>query len=190
MLAQLPSSLQVEVVRRLADLDQADPHVLEDVEHGLQNWLSDQARHRQRRAQGLAAVSAILDAAPADARRRIMTNLSRADRPLAGKLRANHYRFADLMQFDDAALMAVLRAADPELIVLALAGATVEFVERIRRRLPAEPSRALTKALAHLGPTRLADVEEAQQALADLATEISSEVGPAEAPAHNVAAAA
>jgi flagellar motor switch protein FliG len=33
----------------------------------------------------------------------------------------------------------------------------------------------LTKALTHLGPTRLADVEEAQQALADLATDLETE---------------
>jgi flagellar motor switch protein FliG len=175
LLAQLPASLQVEVVRRLADLDETDPHVLQDVERGLQTWLSQQSSHRQRRANGLATVSAILEAAPRSARRQIMTNLTRVDRPLAGKLQTNRYTFADLIQFDDASLIAVLRAADPELIVLGLAGASVELVDRVSRRLPTEQSRALAKALAHLGPTRLADVEEAQQALADLATDLESE---------------
>jgi flagellar motor switch protein FliG len=175
LLAQLPSGLQVEVVRRLANLDETDPHVLAEVERGLQAWLLEQSHHRRRRANGLAAVSAILDAAPSDARRQIMTNLTRVDRPLAGKLRTNHYSFADLMRFDDESLIAVLRAADPELIVLALAGASAELVERVTRRLPVEQSRALNKALVHLGPTRLADVEDAQQALADLATDLESE---------------
>ncbi|HEV2969624.1 MAG TPA: FliG C-terminal domain-containing protein [Pirellulales bacterium] len=175
LLAQLPSSVQVEVVRRLANLDDTDPHVLAEVERGLQAWLLEQSHHRRRRANGLAAVSAILDAAPRDARRQIMTNLSRVDRPLAGKLRPNHYCFTDLMRFDDESLIAVLRAADPELIVLALAGASAELVERVTRRLPAEQSRALNKALVHLGPTRLADVEDAQQALADLAADLESE---------------
>ncbi|HEV3417795.1 MAG TPA: FliG C-terminal domain-containing protein, partial [Pirellulales bacterium] len=175
LLAQLPSSLQVEVVRRLANLDETDPHVLAEVERGLQAWLLEQSHHKRRRANGLAAVSAILDAAPRDARRQIMTNLTRVDRPLAGKLRTNRYSFADLIRFDDESLIAVLRAADPELIVLALAGASAELVERVARRLPAEQSRALNKALVHLGPTRLADVEDAQQALADLATDLESE---------------
>jgi flagellar motor switch protein FliG len=175
LLAQLPASLQVEVIRRLADLDETDPHVLQDVERGLHAWLAEHSNQRQRHTHGLASVAAILDAAPRGARRQIMSNLTRVDRPLAGKLQTNRYTFADLVQFDDASLMTVLRAADPELIVLALAGASVALVDRVSRRLPAEQSRALAKALAHLGPTRLADVEESQQALADLATDLETE---------------
>jgi flagellar motor switch protein FliG len=175
LLAQLPASLQAEVIRRLADLDETDPHVLQDVERSLQAWLAEHSNQRQRHTNGLATVAAILDAAPRGARRQMMSNLTRVDRPLAGKLQTNRYTFADLMQFDDVSLMTVLRAADPELIVLALAGASVALVDRVSRRLPVEQSRALAKALAHLGPTRLADVEESQQALADLATDLETE---------------
>jgi flagellar motor switch protein FliG len=175
LLTRLPQTLQVEVVRRLADLDDADPRVLDEVERGLHAWLAQQSDYQQRRVNGLAAISAILEATPQTARRQLIANLGRADRVLAGKLRTNHYRFDDLMQFDDRSLIAVLKAADPELIVLALAGASAELVERITRRLPSEQSRALTRALSHLGPTRLADVEEAQQALADLAADLETE---------------
>ncbi len=172
LLTHLPPSLQVEVIRRLADLDEAEPRVLQEVERGLQKWLSEQVQHRRRRAAGLAAVSAILDASPVEARRNIMASLNRHDRPLAGKLRTVKYTFSDWMQQSDAAVLGVIRAAQPEMIVLALAGATAEFVERVLQLLPADQSRTLKRALAHLGPTRLTDVEEAQQALADLATEL------------------
>ena len=175
LLAKLPTALQVDVVRRLAELDEADPNVLEEVERGLQTWLAEHANHRQRKISGLATVSAILDAAPQGARRLIMANLTRADRSLAGKLQTHRYRFADLVRFDDTALMVVLRAADPELIVLALAGANEQWVGRVSRQLPTAQAKALSKALTHLGPTRLADVEDAQQALADLATDLETE---------------
>ena len=175
VLAQLPATVQVDVIRRLVDLDEADPRVLREVERGLESWLSEQVRDRRRRAAGLAAVSAILTAATGGMRRNILTNLTRHDRTLAGKLRPDRFPFADLVELDDDALLAVLKAADPELIVLALAGARAELVQRITRRLPTEQGRALTKALVHLGPTRLADVEEAQQALADLAVDLEAE---------------
>jgi flagellar motor switch protein FliG len=175
LLARLPVKLQVEVVRRLADLDDADPRVLGEVERGLQAWLAEQSENQQRRVDGLAAVAAILDATPPTARRQIVANVRRADRVLAGKLRTNPYGFADLVQFDDRSLISVLRAADPELIVLALAGASVDLIERVTRRLPTQQARALMKGLAYLGPTRLADVEEAQQALADLAADLEAE---------------
>jgi flagellar motor switch protein FliG len=104
-----------------------------------------------------------------------MANLTRVDRSLAGRLQTDRYRFADLIRFDDGALVLVLRTADPELIVLALAGANEELVERVSRQLPSAQAKALAKALTHLGPTRLADVEDAQQALADLATDLEIE---------------
>ncbi len=175
VLAELPAVLQVDVIRRLVDLDKADPRMLREVERGLQAWLSEQDRHSRRRTAGLAAVSDILSAASGDTRRRILTNLTRHDRSLAGRLRPNRFRFAELLQLDDDTVTAVLRAADPELLVLALAGASAEWVARFTRRLPSDAARRLTRGLTHLGPTRLADVEDAQQALADLAVELEAE---------------
>jgi flagellar motor switch protein FliG len=175
LLAQLPPAVQVDVIRRLVDLDQADPRVLREVERGLESWLSEQVRDRRRRAAGLAAVSAILTAASGNTRRNILKNLARHDRTLAGKLRPDRLQFADWVELEDATLLTVIKAADPELIVLALAGAPAELVQRITRQLPAEQGRALNKALVHLGPTRLADVEEARQALCDLAVDLEAE---------------
>lgn len=175
LLAELPANLQVEVIRRLVDLDKADPRMVREVERGLETWLSEQARNQRRRAAGIEAVSAILTAASGSTRRKILGNVTRHDRPLAGKLRTDHFRFADFVQLDDSTIGEVLRAADPELLVLALAGASADWVQRFTRRLPAADARRLNRALIHLGPTRLADVEEAQQALADLALDLEGE---------------
>lgn len=190
LLAQLPPAVQVDVIRRLVDLDEADPRVLREVERGLESWLSEQVRDRRRRAAGLAAVSAILSAATGGTRRNILKNLTRHDRTLAGKLRPDRFLFADLIELDDATLVAVLKAADPELIVLALAGARTELVQRITRQIPGGQGRALSKALVHLGPTRLADVEEAQQALADLAVDLEAEGGISLGPRRRISVAA
>jgi flagellar motor switch protein FliG len=101
-----------------------------------------------------------------------MKNLARYDHQLAGKLRPDRIRFTDLLALEDATLFPVLRAADPELIVLALAGASAQWIERVARALPLDQARALERGLPHLGPVRLSDVEEAQQALADFAVEM------------------
>jgi flagellar motor switch protein FliG len=74
----------------------------------------------------------------------------------------------------------VLHHAQSELLVLALAGARSQFAERVFELFPPDESAALGKALAHLGPTRLSDVEEAQRELADLAhqLELRGEIAP------------
>ena len=76
----------------------------------------------------------------------------------------------DLAQLDDDALLAIFSDAGTDLAVLALAGSSIELVNRILARLPEKQSRRLRYDLDHLGPTRLSDVERAQQEIARIAT--------------------
>jgi flagellar motor switch protein FliG len=74
------------------------------------------------------------------------------------------------MQLDADVLGSVLRAVDPELIVLALTGASEELVARITAPMAREMAAAFRKRLYKFGPTRLRDVEAAQREVATIAT--------------------
>ncbi len=175
VLDRLPGPMQTDVMRRLSNLNEMDPDALADVERGLEQWVKQQEEFHDRRIGGMAAISAILDATPAEARRDILANVARYDSPLAGKLQVARRSFAEIEQLDDKDLATLLQAAEPDVVLLAMAGAGKEFVSRATRQLPSKQAKALTRALAHLGPTRLADVDDAKQALADLAARLESE---------------
>jgi flagellar motor switch protein FliG len=81
--------------------------------------------------------------------------------------------FDDLITLDDDALARVFRAADPQVTLLALSGASADMAERILRRLPAKEAKHLTQQMVGLGAIRLRDVERAQQQLADLAWQLA-----------------
>jgi flagellar motor switch protein FliG len=83
--------------------------------------------------------------------------------------------FAMLESFEEAALAAVIREADAETAILALAGASHKFVQRILRGMPNRESRMLERKMQQLGPLRLIDVERAQAALAQLAEQLFDE---------------
>lgn len=83
--------------------------------------------------------------------------------------------FDDLVRLEDAALARVFRAAEPQLVLLALSGANRELIERIVRHLPAAAGRTLRRQIATVGPTRLRDIELAQQQLAELAGQMCRE---------------
>lgn len=182
LLALLPAAMQADVARRLVDLDEADPEIIREVERGLESWLSQQVRSDRRRSAGLAALHNILAAGNGRISQDIVSNLATHDRQLASKLQPQAspqpsaprppivpMTFAHVTELNDAGLGAVLRTALPEVVLLALAGAPPELVDRVLRRLPLDEGRTLRYALDHLGPTRLSDVEEAQQQLADVA---------------------
>jgi flagellar motor switch protein FliG len=77
-----------------------------------------------------------------------------------------------LEQLDGKSLASVLRQAHGELLVLALAGARAEFVERALPLFPPTKALLLRRALHNLGPTRLSDIEDAQRELARLAQDL------------------
>lgn len=77
--------------------------------------------------------------------------------------------FDDLVRLDDVALARVLADATPEVVLLALSGAHRDLLDRITSHLPSSAGRTLRRQLETLGPTRLSDIESAQQRLAELA---------------------
>jgi flagellar motor switch protein FliG len=172
VLALLPAQLQGEVTLRLVHLDKTDPEILDEIERGMQTWIWQQSRSTRAPVAGLETLRGILAAADVGAKNTILRNLAQRDRRLASKLSSAPRRnvtFADLEQFGDPALANVLRHAPSEIVLLALAGARQEFLERVIRLIPAEDAQLLRRGLDNLGPTRLSDVERAQQELADVA---------------------
>jgi flagellar motor switch protein FliG len=81
-------------------------------------------------------------------------------------------KFDDLARLDQSSLAAVLRTVDAEVLVLALAGADEELIERIAEQMPRATAKAFRRRMRQLGPTRLRDVSTAQQEVADVAARI------------------
>jgi flagellar motor switch protein FliG len=81
-------------------------------------------------------------------------------------------KFDDLARLDQPALAAVLRTVESEVLVLALAGANEELVDRIATQMPRPVAKTFRQRLRRLGPTRLRDVAAAQQDVAEVATKI------------------
>ena len=82
--------------------------------------------------------------------------------------------FAQLAQLDDRAWARLLRAADVQVSLLALAGATPELVDRLLSQLPPGDARALQRKMEQLGAVRLRDIERAQEHLARIATQLAA----------------
>jgi len=173
VLARLQPALQVDVIRRLVDLEETEPEILREVERGLQSRLSQQVQMQRRRVAGLQAVSGILDASGDLVAEQILDNLAVHDQPLAEKLSLPALRFEDLAHLSDAALAAVFQAAEPALAMTALVGAPPELIDRILRRFAVPEAKTVRHKLDHPGPIRLSDVEGARQQVADLARRLA-----------------
>jgi flagellar motor switch protein FliG len=169
VLARLQPNLQTEVIRRLVDLEETDPAILQEVEQALESRLSQQVRMQRRRVAGLDAINGILDASETGVRMQILENLSSHDQSMAERLNPTSMEFDELIELDVAALAEVFRAAEPQWIMPALLGAPAEITNRVLRFLPRAQAETLRRKLANPGPIRISDVETARQRIAEIA---------------------
>ncbi len=87
ILNRLPGSAQVEVIRRIVELDEMRPEILQEIERQIRDQLHEQLQAPLRRNAGLATAGAILRAASRHQRSDVLTHLAQTDLTLAGQLR-------------------------------------------------------------------------------------------------------
>lgn len=170
VLAPLPPELQVDVMRRLAALEEADPQTLREVERGLESRMQATLDENHRCHQGMSAIQDILQAARPGTKRTILANLAKHDEPLATRLHGRSRTFADCLQLDAARLAILVEEAGLELVQLALATAPASVAERFAAVLPQSAGRPIALGIEQLGPVRLSDIDGAQQEIASLLT--------------------
>ena len=142
VLAALGTDLQLEVARRLVDLNETDPEILREVERGLESWICREVRGDGGRTAGMAALLNILEKADPLTKENILAHLGGESRQALTKAEpcepaAPPPAFADLERLDERPLGVVLAHAAPELLLLALAGASQGFAERAIALFPA-----------------------------------------------------
>ena len=83
-------------------------------------------------------------------------------------------RFEDLILLDDRSLAQVFHVVDSQIMLLALAGATVEFIKRVSGPLTSSQKERFNEQIKSLGPITLNEIEQAQQNVAETATHLAN----------------
>ena len=204
VLKQLPSSLQVDVIRRLSDLDDLSDEVVREIERSLEARLTAQLHRREKRNAGVRAVSNILGAVDDDSRQTILSSLKHRHRDLAEQLQPTPTPTADVatpfeapvaksprhkppgrptikrLTFDDVAhldgdaLCIVLSATGTRDSLLALSGVDADVMDRLAEAMKPSEADRLRIALARLGPTSPGDVLASQRAVAQMASQLKT----------------
>jgi flagellar motor switch protein FliG len=152
--------------------------VTREIEGSLKSWFADQLRRSQRRNAGQKAVEQILQIAGNKTRRQIAQRMKSASEapsdvdagPAAAiGTRPSSSSFDTVLQLDDRALCRVFSAADPQDVVLALAGSERQVIDRVLKNMNPRDADRLRRAFQGLDPSQLNDVAHSQQKIADIA---------------------
>jgi len=168
ILAGLPLEKQLEVVTRIATMDNTNPEVIREVERGLEMRLSGVVSQTTQAAGGVEAVAAMLNLADRTTEKGILEAMEGEDPDLVEQIRRLMFVFEDILLVNDKGIQVVLKEIENEDLSLALKTATEELRDKIFRNMSERASQLIKEDMEYMGPVRVSDVEAAQQKVVDV----------------------
>lgn len=168
ILAGLPMQKQIEVVKRIANMEQTNPEVIREVERGLESRLSNMLTQSMEKAGGIPTVAEILNLADRATEKAIMEGLEAEDPELVEEIRRLMFVFEDVLKVDDKGIQMILKEIDNDELALSLKTASTELQQKIFKNMSERAATLIKEDMQYMGPVRVSDVEAAQQRIVDI----------------------
>ncbi len=168
IVAGLPAQKQLEVIKRIANMEQTNPEVIREVERALESRLSAMLNQSMEKTGGVNTVAEILNFADRATEKSILEGLEADDPDLVEDIRRLMFVFEDIKMVDSKGIQAVLREIDNDELALALKTASDELKEQIFDNMSERASQLIKEDMEYMGPVRVSDVEAAQQRIVDV----------------------
>jgi len=167
VLSGLPSAKQLDVIRRVASMEQTSPEVVRVVEASLEKRMTSSFSQQTEKAGGVDMVAQILNVTDRMTNKGILENLEQDNVELADEIRRLMFVFDDLLKLNDKAIQALLKEVDNSQWAVALKGASDEIAQKVLGNLSQRAAELLKEEMEYLGPVRVSDVETNQQQVVD-----------------------
>ncbi len=168
VLSLLPKDIQIEVAKRLAEMDRTSPEVVEEVEKVLRDRLLSIGGQDYTAAGGIGALVDILNRVDRATEKTILEDLEEQDPVLAEEVKKLMFVFEDIVLLDDRSIQTVLREVDMKDLALALKAASEAVMKRIVSNMSDRAAEMLKEDIEFMGPVRLRIVEDAQQRIVNI----------------------
>jgi flagellar motor switch protein FliG len=168
ILAGLPMQKQIEVIKRVANMEQTNPDVIKEVERGLESRLANMLMQSMEKAGGVPTVAEILNLADRATEKTIMEGLEAEDPDLVEQIRRLMFVFEDILHVNDKGIQSVLKEVDNDELAVALKTASEQLREKIFSNMSERAASLIKEDMQYMGPVRISDVEAAQQRIVDI----------------------
>jgi len=175
ILRELPEAMQGAVMMRIANLEKISPDIVAEIDRVLEDELFAGEMSDVQRVGGAVKVAEILNNVDRSLEESLLEKIEENSEPLAEEIRKLMFKFEDLLGVDDGAIIQILKEISTEELKLSLKAAPEELKEKFFHNMSERASQMLREDLEVMGPVRLKDVEQAQQAIIKVAKRLESE---------------
>jgi flagellar motor switch protein FliG len=175
LIKTLPDHLRVDVLTRMASLEDISPDVVSRISTVIDQRLRSLGGPSREQHGGVRAVAELFNRLERTVSAPVLEAIEH-DRPeLAVSIRNLMFVFDDLVHVDDSGIREIVQRADKKALTMALKGASEEIRQRFFNNMSNRAGEMLKEEMEVLGAVRLRDVEKSQQDIVAVARKLEEE---------------
>ena len=171
----LPEELRVEVLTRMASLEDISPDVVSRISSVIELRLKALGGPSREQHGGVRAVAELFNRLERTVSTPVLEAIEEARPELAVSIRNLMFVFDDLLHVDDNGMREIIQRADKKGLTIALKGASDEIRQRFFTNMSKRAGEMLREEMEVLGAVRLRDVEKSQQEVVAIARKLEEE---------------
>ena len=174
IMVMLPETLKGDIALRVAQLGQVPEDIVRDVDEALKSEMRSMVSSGGK-VGGLQVLVDIINGVDKSTEEMIMEVLEEEDAEMASNVKDLMFVFEDMVVVDDRGMREILKKVEGPQLTLALKTASEEMKNKVLSNLSSRAAEMILEDLEVMGPVKLSEVEEAQQAVVQAAKELESD---------------
>ncbi len=160
---ELPEEIRMEIVHRLATLERVSPSIIRELDEALQNEFRASGAVSGNKLGGVEVAAHIMGSLDRATETSILSAMDEVDPDMANEIRNLRFTYEDIAKIDDHGIQLVLKEINQEDLLISLKTASEALKEKWFANMSERAAVMLKEDLESLGPTKISDVEKAQQ---------------------------
>lgn len=162
IIGELPNTVKIEVVERIAKMDRTSPEMIKEVEKTLERKFSTIVSTDYTELGGVDYIAEIMNNMDRSSEKYIFDELAKKDAKLTDEIRKRMFVFEDIINLDSKDIQRALREIDTTDLTKALKGSQLEVQEVFFANMSKRMAESVKSDMEYL-TVRMREVEESQQ---------------------------
>jgi flagellar motor switch protein FliG len=174
VMANLPDDIKTDVALRVVTLEKVNADIVDEVNEVFKEILKNKKSSVANIRGGVDRLAEILNQTDEISSELILSEIEETDAEMAAQIKQKMFVFEDLVLVDDRGFQKLLRKIETVELATALKAAPDEVKDKVYRNMSERAGAMLQEEIEDLGPVRMTEVADAQQAITSIIQEMEA----------------
>ena len=174
VISKMPDEIKTDVALRIAGMEKVIGAMVDEVNDVFKDILKNKKTSVASIGGGVDRLAEILNQADEISSELILNEIEEANAELAAQIKQKMFAFEDLVLVDDRGFQKLLRRVETKELSVALKAASEEVKQKVFKNMSERASEMLREEMETLGPVRMKEVSDAQQAITAIIQEMEA----------------